>query len=344
MRIDERLVERNLGIAQGLAYRDVAKNHPNIWSAWKKFEPLPPEADAESDALVVSRLESALYSLAAQYPGDKVAVVGHGACMRCLLKESGSLGNASITTLILGPGRAWRLVEVDDEGHLEAPSLRLGDLSDPKLPRPMLGLPVTMILLCRHGASDGNRERRFQGTLDLPLSEAGRRQAQSLGHALKPLGLAALWTSPLSRAQDTAREISAIIGLNSRADARLMERDLGTFQGVTFEQVKHRWPDAWAAWRSYMPLPPEVGAEPGPKVKEKLESALFELAQLYPGKTVAVVIHGGNARCLLKRSIGTGSITRLQVGPGHEWHLQELGNAQHLPKELAADALKASKL
>merc|ERR1712050_712405 len=97
------------------------------------------------------------------------------------------------------------------------------------------------------------------------------------------------------------------------------------------------WPETWAAWRSYMPLPPEMDAEPRADVASRLESAFFELANLYPGKTVAVVIHGANGRCILKRSIGNGSITKLQIGPGYQWHVTELGNFSHLPPKLAGD-------
>merc|ERR1712217_607166 len=115
----------------------------------------------------------------------------------------------------------------------------------------------------------------------------------------------------------------------------------GKLQGNNFDHVKERWPEAWAA---YMPLPAELGAEPQEDVKQRLESVFFDMAAQYPGKTVAVVIHGANGRCLLSRSIGNGSITTLQIGPGIEWHLREIGKSSHLPKGLDADAIKASKL
>lgn len=340
LRIDERLRARPLGILEGLPFREAAERYPVIWDAWKQFEPLPLDAEAESEELVRDRLESAFYALGAEYPGGMVAVVMHAGLMRCLLgvQSGGSVGNASITTIIVGPNRTWRLVEVDDASHLSA-------LSEPLLPMRTLGTPITTVMLCRHGESVGNKERAFQGTIDLPLSEVGRLQARALGQALKSLDLAALWSSPLTRAFDTAREIATMVGLEAKADFRLSERYLGKLQDVTFAEVRRRWPETWAAWRGYMPLPPEINAEPRPGVVERIEEVLFELAHRYPGNTVAIVIHGANGRCLLKRSIGNGSITELQVGPSLAWRVTgPVGSASHLPPELAADAMKASKL
>lgn len=344
LRLDDRLRERNLGVMQGMKYRDVAKQHPQVWSAWKNFQPLPKDADAESDEEVIARLRSGILDIATQYPGAKVAIVGHGASFRSLLKESGSVGNASITTLLVGRND-FRVVGVDNEEHLAKQALKLGDLSNPDLPRPIEGHHVTTIMICRHGESEGNQNRMFQGrSKDLPLSHRGRMQSYHLGQVLKRLDVAALWTSPMARAHASAMDISAVTGLPVKVDQRLIERDLGKLEGVRFDDVKTMWPDAWMAWRQYLPLPEHVGAESREAVKERLEAAFFELASTYPGKIVAVVIHGANGRCLLKRSIGNGSITTVQVGPGSTWHVRKLGDASHLPLELAVDALKASKL
>lgn len=344
LRLDDRLRERHLGMMQGLPYRAVKKHYPVLWSAWTAFKSLPPEAGAEANANVVQRLESVLFQIAALHPDSTVAVVGHSGLMRCLLQESGAVGNGSITTLVVGPGHQWRLIGVDDEEHLPKPSLKLGDLSDPDLQRPMEGIPITTVLLCRHGESVGNSKRFFQGGLDLALTDNGRLQSHCLGRALRAYDLAALWTSPLARAQDTASEISALTGVPSKVDTRLKERSLGKLEGISFREVKERLPHVWTAWRGYLPLPAEIEAEPRSAVCERLEDSFFELATTYPGRTVAVVIHGANGRCLLKRSIGNASITTLQIGPGREWHVRRLGDAEHLPWELREDAVKASKL
>jgi broad specificity phosphatase PhoE len=343
MRLDERLRERHLGIIQGMPYRDMRENHPKIWDAWTQFRSLPPEAEAEPDDEVKQRMESAFYAILEQHPGGTVALVGHGGTMRSLFRWN--VGNASITTVLVGPGKSWRVTDVDNEKHLPGPTLKLGDLTNPAWSRPLEGLPVTTIMLCRHGESWGNKEKKFQGTLlDMPLCETGYLQGLEMGRFLKTYGLAALWTSPQIRARQTTEVISSITGAPWHQDSRLSERHLGKLQGVSHEEVKTRWPKAWSAWKAYLPLPDEIGAEPRPAVVDRLESVLYELALSYPGKRVGVIIHGANGRCLLKRSIGNGSITTLQIGPGRLWHVQQVGYASHLPDALAKDAIKASKL
>jgi len=100
-----------------------------------------------------------------------------------------------------------------------------------RVPRPLVDTRVTTIMLCRHGESVGNLARKFQGTMDLPLSHVGHLQAQYTGRFLKPFGLTALWTSPQLRALRTAEEIATHIGIPFKDDARLTERYLGQLQG-----------------------------------------------------------------------------------------------------------------
>lgn len=344
LRIDVRLKERNLGILQGLGYNVIKKSYPQIWAAWKAFQPLPQEAQAESDEDITVRMEDAIFDMGAKHPGQTIAVVGHAGTLRVVFKEGGAVGNASITTVVVGPGRRWRLIRSDEQLHLPKPSLKLGDLNNPEEKTPRTGLPVTTIMLCRHGESVGNASRKFQGSIDLSLSIRGHMQAALVGNALKPYDVQALWTSPLSRARDSAIDIGRIIGVPAVPSERLGERNLGLMQGRPYDYVKATWPNTWKAWKSYLPLPDEVKAETRPSVVDRLESVFYELADKHPGKTVAVVIHGANGRCLLKRSIGNGSITTIVVGPGRTWHVNAIGDATHLPEELAQDAIKASKL
>lgn len=343
LQLDTRLRERHLGVMQGLPYRNVAKDHPRIWEAWKNFQALPPEAEAECDNNIRQRMEAAFSSILNAHPGETVAVVTHGGAMRCLLKDGGCVGNASITSITVGSD-SWRATEVDCEIHLPGPTLKLGDLLDPYVSRPLLGKPITTIMLCRHGESVGNLKRQFQGTIDLPLSKRGHFQAQCMGNFLKPLGLTALWTSPQVRALETAKEISSILGVPLKQDVRLSERNLGKLQGRCHDDVKSSMPQVWRAWKEYAPLPADICAEPESTVVQRLQSVLFELGHLYAGQTVGVILHGANGRCLLERSIGNGSITTMQVGPGREWHVQRLGHAMHLPADFARDAIKAARL
>jgi len=116
LHVDERLRERALGIMEGSCASEVTVNHPNVWEAWSTSHHLPLEANAEAEEAVVTRVEAALFEIAALHPGRTVCVIGHGEMIRCLLMRG--VSSASITTLGVGPGHSWRLRKVDDCGHL----------------------------------------------------------------------------------------------------------------------------------------------------------------------------------------------------------------------------------
>ena len=94
----------------------------------------------------------------------------------------------------------------------------------------------------RHGETEWNAEGRFCGRTDVPLSEAGRRQARLLGLRVKPLRVIALYSSPLRRALETARIIGEVTGRESVVDPRLAELNYGAWEGLTLEEIKARNP------------------------------------------------------------------------------------------------------
>jgi broad specificity phosphatase PhoE len=129
------------------------------------------------------------------------------------------------------------------------------------------GLDATLVFV-RHGESTAIVEGRFQGHLDVPLSESGRRQAELVAHRLaRPHDAPALPIpdgppseivhSPLSRAAETARTIGALAGapdafgadLNVHADPGLMEIGQGSWEGLPAQEISERWADVLSAWR-----------------------------------------------------------------------------------------------
>jgi broad specificity phosphatase PhoE len=106
-----------------------------------------------------------------------------------------------------------------------------------------------MIYLTLHGETVWNQERRFQGRLDSPLTPRGIHQARLMGITLKRLlgepPACALVSSPLGRAQSTAQIICQVLGITQQcieSDSRLAEVDLGSWAGLTREEVETRWP------------------------------------------------------------------------------------------------------
>src|SRR5581483_12433051 len=86
---------------------------------------------------------------------------------------------------------------------------------------------MTTLLLVRHGETDWNSERRWQGHADEPLNETGRAQAREVADELADRSIDAVYSSDLSRARETAEIIAARLGLSVTTDARLGEVDVG---------------------------------------------------------------------------------------------------------------------
>jgi broad specificity phosphatase PhoE len=153
---------------------------------------------------------------------------------------------------------------------------------------------VTTILLARHGETDWNRENRFQGHADPPLNETGRAQASELARALADEPLAAVYSSPLRRAFETAQVVAAPHGLEPVGVDALREVDVGSWQGLTRAEIEERFPEQFARWLQY-----EQGWDDGESYDEmgsRVISALLELAAAHEGERILAASHGGPVR------------------------------------------------
>ena len=106
------------------------------------------------------------------------------------------------------------------------------------------------LVLWRHGQTDYNLEGRIQGRVDIPLNDIGRDQAASAAPDLVALNPAAIFSSPLERARQTAEVLASAIGLGVHVDNRLAERSFGRWEGLSRAQIEERWPEQFDVWRS----------------------------------------------------------------------------------------------
>jgi broad specificity phosphatase PhoE len=172
---------------------------------------------------------------------------------------------------------------------------------------------VTTILLARHGETDWNRDGRFQGHADPPLNEKGRAQAADLSAALAAEELAAVYSSPLRRALETAQVVAAAHGLEPVALDGLREVDVGSWQGLTRSELEERYPDQFARWLDHGP-----GWEDGESYDEmgrRAVATLLELAAAHPGERVLAVTHGGPIRAAFAFAGGTTHAEARRSGP-----------------------------
>jgi phosphoserine phosphatase len=150
---------------------------------------------------------------------------------------------------------------------------------------------MALFYFIRHGETQWNAEGLLSGRTDVPLSEAGMRQAQLLAERLRAVPVEAMYSSPLERAVETARLIGQAIGRESVVDQRLVELNYGAWEGRTFEEVIRSAPDDyrnWAADPAHV-APPE--GETGLHLVERVMPFLAELAQRHQKGNVVVVCH-----------------------------------------------------
>jgi uncharacterized phosphatase len=150
---------------------------------------------------------------------------------------------------------------------------------------------VTTILLVRHGETDWNLERRVQGHSDTPLNETGRAQAIALADALEGKEIDAVYSSDLLRAHETARVTAERRGLAVTAIRDLRERNFGTWEGLTDQEIFERFPHAQhSSWGD---------AETRNEMAGRVLHALERIALAHPDGHVLVITHGGPVRALL---------------------------------------------
>jgi 2,3-bisphosphoglycerate-dependent phosphoglycerate mutase len=151
----------------------------------------------------------------------------------------------------------------------------------------------TQIIMVRHGQTQWNLKGIRQGHLDSALTENGIVQAKALAERLQRERFTALYSSDLGRAVETAEFISAVTGHMIVTDARLRERHLGIFQGLSGEEIKQQFPEEYTLHRSLGPDYVIPGGESARQQVERNVGCLNEIAEKHAGAQVVVVTHGG---------------------------------------------------
>ncbi|WP_217196380.1 bifunctional RNase H/acid phosphatase [Streptomyces buecherae] len=173
-------------------------------------------------------------------------------------------------------------------------------------PAPDLGPPTTFVLL-RHGETALTPQKRFSGSTgsDPELSPAGLRQAEHAAAALAARGtIEAVVTSPLRRCRQTARAVADRLGLDVQVDAGLRETDFGAWEGLTFAEVRERYPADLTTWLDSPKAAPTGGGESFAAVAHRVAAARDALIERHPGRTVLVVTHVTPIKTLVRLALG----------------------------------------
>src|SRR6266542_842465 len=147
------------------------------------------------------------------------------------------------------------------------------------------------LLLLRHAETAWNRERRYQGWTDIPLSTTGLQQAEAAARELKEHVFAAVYSSPRLRARDTAAAIASPHGLEVETDPAFRALGFGEWEGLTLDEARARDTALFEGWVKTPHLVSPPGAETLAHVRERVLGGLERLRAGHKDAVVCLVSH-----------------------------------------------------
>ncbi|MCX7897341.1 MAG: histidine phosphatase family protein [Rhodocyclaceae bacterium] len=156
----------------------------------------------------------------------------------------------------------------------------------------------------RHGETDWNAGRRIQGQIDIPLSAQGHAQARATAAALVQEEFAAIYSSDLARARQTAEALAHLKHLPVRLEPRLRERCYGVFQGLTHAECAQRHASAYARHLAREADFAPAGGESLSAFADRVTTTCLALARRHAGEAIAIFTHGGVLDIVHRRATG----------------------------------------
>lgn len=188
-------------------------------------------------------------------------------------------------------------------------------------------MSATLLYLARHGETEDNARMVFQGQAGKGLNARGRAQARRLAERMKRTRLAAIVSSDLERAVETAHIVGQACGLHPTTDPDLREVDVGSWTGRSHDEIAAEHPEEWAAWSAGLDVR-RGGGETYDELATRIQRAAGRVAAQGHKDPVLVVSHGGAIKSWVAKLLG--------VGPEGRAVLAGVGNAGLTMVELAA--------
>ncbi len=170
----------------------------------------------------------------------------------------------------------------------------------------MNGFYKARVFLVRHGETQWNAELRVMGQLDIPLNERGRAQARRTAQLLAREQLAAIYSSDLGRAVETAQIIAAPHRLDVITIPELREAYYGAWEGLTRQEVLERFPQEYQRRRTDPENFRPSGGESRRELYERASKIFSDLVARHPHQKILIVSHGGTIRAILRFVLGLG--------------------------------------
>jgi len=322
---DDDLLEVDLEPWSGLSHQQVIDGWPQQERIWRE----------RPEQLTLQRSDGSRYQpirelyrqarrfwrrLCQRHQDKTVLVVAHNAVLRCVVLAALDLGPERFARLRLD-NCALSVLNVQGGGSNGAATVQVESLNstvhlDPVVPGPRRG---GRILLLRHGETDWNRQRRFQGQIDVPLNATGRRQGRQAAAFLRRSPVKRAYSSPMARPRETAELVlEHRSGVPLVTDRGLLEIGHGLWEGKLEQDIQARWPQLLATWKTapHQVVMPGPGGETVQQVSRRAVAAMERIARdLEEGDTALVVAHDAVNKTILCHLLG--------LSPARVWSVKQ---------------------
>jgi probable phosphoglycerate mutase len=326
------LKEISLPLWEGVSFNDAEANYPEEYRAWRTdpenfamqvpsdtgYMPFYPVRD------VYQQAERFWHSLLANHGGQTILVVAHSAINRALISTAIGLGPAYHNNLYQAN---CNISVLNFTGGWETPaqveSMNLTTHMGDPLPPMRGGHRGPRMLLVRHGETEWNRQKRFQGQIDVPLNDNGRAQGEKVADFLKPIQIDAAYTSSMARPRETAELILRHHpGIELVSVDALQEIGHGEWEGKFESEIEVGYPGMLQQWQD---APETVQMPAGENLQQVWERAIRAWNEIVAAhsdsdtpKTVMVVAHDAINKAILCHVAGLGpdSFWRFKQGNG----------------------------
>ena len=172
---------------------------------------------------------------------------------------------------------------------------------------------ITRVYLMRHGEVANGGEKRYNGHIDVDITEKGVGQMQRLAGLLGEKPVRAVYSSDLIRSVKGAKIISGRLGIGHTPVRTLRERSVGKWEGLTAEEIQQCWPEEFAAWRAdllnYRPPAGECLLD----VRDRIMPEYRRIVGSHPGEEIAMLLHGGVNRVILAEALGLNLLNLFRI-------------------------------
>ena len=174
---------------------------------------------------------------------------------------------------------------------------------------------MTRIYLVRHGTTDWNKEEIFRGRAECQLNETGKAEGKALAGYFEDVPIAGIYSSPLSRAMETARPTAESKGREVVPDPAFTDLDFGAWQGLPLKEAKEKYPDLYRLWREQPGVVSFPQGENLTQVRNRTWEGLIRLAEGNPQRTILIVTHRVVTKVLICAALG--------LDHSHFWQMKQ---------------------